>query len=163
MDFITLDSILFFKFLFGKHDIEHVSLVFDKLLVKLMGLHQPATVKLVFDNLLLNHGLTEPELVDAVDEELLGDVQTLCLITDALDRLGPQSVVLDDFFKTKEFILTQNHEVQRFDTLASEVDHLVAFHGLSFLHPNHPTIYLLKHDLASRLQREAQFLVVFVN
>ena len=163
MDFITLDSILLFEFLFGKHDIEHVLLVLDKLLVKLMGLHQPTTVKLVFDNLLLNNGLTEPELVDAVDEELLGDVQTLCLITDALDRLGAQSVVLDDFFETKEFILTQNHEVQRFDTLASKVNHLVACHGLPFLHPDHPTIYLLKHDLASRLQWKAQLLVVFVN
>lgn len=163
MNLITLDPIFFFKFLFGKHDIEHVSLVLDKLLVELVGLHQPTTVKLVFNDLLLNYSLAEPELVDTVNEELLRDVQTLCLLAETLDCLGPQSVVLDDFFESKKFILAQNHEVQCFDTLASEVDHLVACHGLPFLHPDHSTIYLLKHDLASRLQRKAQFLVIFVN
>ena len=53
--------------------VEHRALAFDVLSLKIVRCKIPSTVTLVSGDLLLNHTLTELELVDTVDETFLRD------------------------------------------------------------------------------------------
>ena len=83
-------------------------MISDELLLKLVRLCHSVTVVLVFENLLLNNGLTELELVDAMDEVLQGDVVTVSGQTDALNGFLSQWVDLHNLFQAKHFFIPQD-------------------------------------------------------
>ena len=98
-------ALLIFKQVALENEVKHITLLSNKLLLKIVSLLYAVTVKLMPHNLLIYNILAEVETVDAVDKVIFRDKMAWAILY-TLYTVNSILQILDNLLKTKYFVLS---------------------------------------------------------